>query len=152
MDLHARIERLERENRRLKLSGFVLVVLVGAGVLMAAAPKPAQVVEAREFVLKDGQGNIRGRLHTGEGGAARFQLMDGSGKSYLRTFGYKDRGGTLYLESDQTFLNMTAKGGVDVTLYTDRPRVGMSVEATKNQSQLFMDNKDGKPVYSLVAD
>ena len=53
-----RLEKLERSNRRLKLSGLVVLFgLLAFGVMGQARP-PLQTVEAQEFVVKDAGGNV----------------------------------------------------------------------------------------------
>jgi hypothetical protein len=73
-DLTARIERLERENRRFKAAALLGVVGIAALTVMAptavrqAAPPPApavtEEVRARRFVLVDETGKVRATLDT----------------------------------------------------------------------------------------
>ena len=56
-----RLEKLERQNRRLKQVGAVALILAAAVLLMGQAPA-TRTVEANEFVLKDASGNVRGRF------------------------------------------------------------------------------------------
>ncbi|OGQ82565.1 MAG: hypothetical protein A3F90_18070 [Deltaproteobacteria bacterium RIFCSPLOWO2_12_FULL_60_19] len=63
-----RLDRLERANRRFKLVGFGVVILIATTMLMGQA-KPsnfAPVVDAREFLLRDQSGRIRVRLGMGD--------------------------------------------------------------------------------------
>jgi hypothetical protein len=62
-----RIERLEAENRRLKRT-VLGVALLAAVVLAMGQARPSRTVEASEFVLKDGAGSVRARLHMGKRG------------------------------------------------------------------------------------
>jgi len=59
--LARRLDRVERENRRLKQAGVVALAVIAAVVLMGQATggKVAKVVEAEKFVLKDKDGKIR---------------------------------------------------------------------------------------------
>jgi len=59
-----RLDRLERENRRLKRIGALVLVGIAAVVLMGQAKpsKVPKVIEAQEFVLKDSNGGVRGVL------------------------------------------------------------------------------------------
>ena len=59
--LAGRLDRVERENRRLKQAGVVALAVIAAVVLMGQATggKVAKVVEAEKFVLKDKDGKIR---------------------------------------------------------------------------------------------
>src|SRR3974377_2102646 len=63
-----RIEKLEKQNRRIKRGGVTLFVAVSALVLMGQTMPTPHVVEAQKFVLKDASGNVRGWMGViGEG-------------------------------------------------------------------------------------
>ena len=47
-----RLERLEKQNRRMKQIGALALVLIGAVLLMGQAT-PTKTVEANEFILRD---------------------------------------------------------------------------------------------------
>lgn len=83
--LSIRIEELARENRRLRrlwmgtvVSGALLLGLATALVIVSAnhglPGTVANVVEAREFLLRDENGAIRGSWASGEKGSIRLQL------------------------------------------------------------------------------
>ena len=76
--LGERLERLERQNRRLKLGVLGVLVLMGSLVLMGAAAPP-KVVEAEKFVLRDDQGRERAVLDT-SADRSGFRLYDAAGK------------------------------------------------------------------------
>ena len=59
--LARRLDKVERENRWLKLAGVVAVAVIAAVVLMGQATpsKVAKVIEAEKFVLKDIHGKVR---------------------------------------------------------------------------------------------
>jgi len=58
--LTERVEKLERQNRRLKQVSAVALILAAAVLLMGQA-SPNRTVEANEFILKDGNGMTRGK-------------------------------------------------------------------------------------------
>jgi hypothetical protein len=68
--LAARMDKLEAQNRKWKLASILLAVSSASLVLMAAKPADrfdsgvihARTVEAKDFVLKDENGQIRARL------------------------------------------------------------------------------------------
>jgi len=64
--LVTRVNRLERENRRMKLAGMLMLVGVAAVIVMgqAKATKVAKVIEAERFVLRDENGRERAVLET----------------------------------------------------------------------------------------
>ena len=58
-----RLDRLERENRRLKLLGSLVLIGIATLLLMGQA-KPnrvAKVIEAEKFILRDSSGSERAR-------------------------------------------------------------------------------------------
>ena len=62
--LARRLDRVERENRRLKQAGVVALGVIAAVLLMGQATqgKVAKVIEAEKFVLRDPVGNVAARL------------------------------------------------------------------------------------------
>lgn len=76
---HKRLEKLERENRNLKILGLVAALgLTGALFLGSAAP-PAKTLEAETIVIKDPQGRGKIILSVGDDGPA-VTLVDKNGK------------------------------------------------------------------------
>jgi len=60
-----RVEKLERQNRRMKQAGTIILILAAAVVLMRQAPT-TRTVEANEFVLRDANGRMRAMLKADE--------------------------------------------------------------------------------------
>ena len=56
-----RVDRLERENRRMKLAGVLMLLGVAAVMVMGQAKtlKTAKEIEAERFVVKDEDGKVR---------------------------------------------------------------------------------------------
>ena len=79
-DLVERLDRLERENRRLKVLGTIAVALLAAVITMGQASRP-QMVDAESFVVRDQTGAARVVLRTRSDGAGEISLIDQSGKS-----------------------------------------------------------------------
>ena len=75
-----RVERMERQNRRIKFSGAVVLVLAAGTLLMGQASPMRRVVEAEEFVLRDESGVKRGALAVLPGGVAGLAISDRSGE------------------------------------------------------------------------
>jgi hypothetical protein len=76
--IRQRLEKLERENRRLKRAGSVGLLVVAAGFLMAQG-KYNRRIEAEEFILTDAHGSGRAEL-AWKDQAPRFVLLDAQGK------------------------------------------------------------------------
>src|SRR5215208_8537167 len=83
--LTVRIEEQARENRRLRrlwmgtvVSGALLLGLAAALVIVSARHglpgTVADVIEARQFLLRDAQGAVRGTWGSSENGALRLTL------------------------------------------------------------------------------
>ena len=56
----SRLERVEKENRRMKQAALGILVIVGSMFLMAQAKHSTdKVIEAERFVVRDSNGKIR---------------------------------------------------------------------------------------------
>jgi len=89
-----RLDALERDNRRLRRYGVTMLVVlagflgVGAALLYFSGayglPGSPQMVAARQFLLRDAQGTIRGTWGTAEDGSVRLTLSDDRGRQRIR--------------------------------------------------------------------
>jgi len=66
--LQARLERLERENRRFKLAAGLSTLLLFAWTACSVAPQPKTVLSAERFVLTNPDGSEAGYLGLDDGG------------------------------------------------------------------------------------
>lgn len=75
--MNERLDRLERENRHVKRVGVAALATITAVILtgQAAPPRAPKVVEADEFVLRDGKGAVRAMLGF-RGGAPLLSFYD----------------------------------------------------------------------------
>ncbi len=62
MTLEERVNRLEKQNRILKLGALLLIILMGIGGMATATNHVPQVVTAKSFVVQDATGKIRATL------------------------------------------------------------------------------------------
>ena len=175
--LTIRIEELARENRRLRrlwmgtmVSGALLLGLATALVIVSARHglpgTIADVIEARQFLLRDATGAVRGSWGTAENGSMRLQppgagkqgrltlaaLADGASGITIRDSAGRSRA-VLGLLPDQTVSLLFAddngttrtvlslvRGGSSTLVFADRSgsaKVGMGVDA-RGQSTLTM--------------
>jgi hypothetical protein len=81
--LARRLDRLERENRRLRLAAVLVVALLSAVVAYGQAPldlpapaKPGKIVAAQQFIVHDARGGVRAELGTLPDGTVRLVLYD----------------------------------------------------------------------------
>lgn len=89
-----RLEHLERDNRRLRRYAATMLVVVAMVLGLGAAliyysvrsglPGSPHSVSARQYVLRDAKGEVRGAWGLGEDGAVRFVLSDASGRQRVR--------------------------------------------------------------------
>ena len=75
-DHNALLDRLERENRRLKIA-VVVVLAVVAGSALTAQPPPAEQITAQEFVLVTETGETRALLNMAPYPTLSFYDADG---------------------------------------------------------------------------
>jgi hypothetical protein len=95
-----RLDQLERDNRRLRryvTSMLVVVAMVlglGAALIWysvrSGLPGSPLTVSARQYVLRDADGNVRGAWGLGEDGAVRLVLSDGDERQRVRLSLLKD--------------------------------------------------------------
>ncbi|HEY3245810.1 MAG TPA: hypothetical protein VGM03_20885 [Phycisphaerae bacterium] len=94
------MERIERQNRRMKGAGALLLALAGFALLMGQTkegqPPPApgaqagqartleaDIVSTRRFVIKDSNGNVRFFMTTMPDGSPSLELRTGDGKTRM---------------------------------------------------------------------
>ena len=77
--LERRIEKVERENRRLKIAALTALLGLGGAFSLGAAASPPQKLEAETIVLRDAQGKSRIILSVDEEGPG-IALLDAQGK------------------------------------------------------------------------
>ncbi len=131
--LTQRLDRLERENRRLKIAGAVLLLALAAvGVMGQVLPKAVpKVVEAERFVLRDTRGRTRATLDAEGSGTLALSLYDQNGK--IRA--------SLAVEADGT-------PRLDLVDQNGKQRVALNV--VKDASALVLADQNGKGRISLT--
>ena len=127
-----RVERLERENRRLKRVLLLSAVLAAAGLMLAPSPpkkKPLETVKAREVQIVDDQGNARISMK-----------LEANGDPVLALMGTKGSGARLALIGDRPVLALS-----------DETRVRASLQITKDGAGLDLEDAEGKRSASMQA-
>jgi hypothetical protein len=89
-----RLTKLERQNRRLKQLGGLLLAVAGLILLMAAQREKVTPTEARKWVLQTAEGKDRARLEIARG-EPLLRFMDDDGRD-VATVGVRQ--GTLLLQ------------------------------------------------------
>jgi hypothetical protein len=116
-----RLEKVEAQNRRLKVCGVALATVLSALVLMGQASAPPKVIEAERFVLKDSKGNIRGWMGLfGEGSELTLgntskqpmmTLKVSDDASDLHFYGSQHSGMNIGVEIGEPAIAMVGQGG-----------------------------------------
>jgi len=159
-----RLDRLERENHRLKRIGALVVVVIAAVVLMGQArpSKVAKVIEAEKFVLRDTSGQVGAILFTLYGGSPHLEFRDKKGNLRI-TLGvmFDVAHLSLFSENGNSAITLRAlpDGSPHLQIYDkDRitravlgstsPRV-MGIETKRRpESSLVLFDKKGKVIWS----
>ncbi len=94
-----RLDRLEREDRRLKGVGLMVLIGIVALVLMGQATpsKVEKLVEAEKFVLRDEKGKIRATLAIAADGVVSLSLAGTAEKPGAVLAAARDGASTLIL-------------------------------------------------------
>jgi hypothetical protein len=139
----ARLEKVERQNWRMKAGGILVLLVASAGLLMGQAMPKATTVEAEAFVLRDAAGKQRAALYLPPEGGAALSFFDpaGIGRAALRV----DREGS----PDLTLFDQAAK--VRAVLRVERtglPGLVFFDQAGKARATLYVVS-DGSAVLQL---
>lgn len=143
-NVNERLARIERENRRMKMVGALMLALI-AGVFLLAQTTPPTVQEtvmAKSFTLVDGSGNIRAALAVKDDGSAGLRYYDLEGKP--RAFFDIGADGSPYLG----FFKDGKPRATFSTLADGTP--GLWVYDKDGEGRAFLcTNEDGSPGLSL---
>jgi len=132
--LGERLARLERENRRWRRAGAMVLAALAAVVLLgqAAPGNGGRTVEAEQFVLRDAGGKVRAVLHAGADGSPHLEMRDAAGNARA----------SLGLLGDVAGLSMTEAGGKGgVVLHTQadgRPSLTFTDRNGSRRMTLFL--------------
>lgn len=150
--LARRLDRVERENRRLKKAGVVALAVIAAVVLMGQV-KAKKVVEAEKFVLRNNGGIIRAMLSVrenhnlanlaffDEAGSIRIALgAGGDGPSSF--FGFYDQGG-----KNRVSLLLNPDVG-PILKFRDEKERDRAELRIKDGASMYFYNKAGKVIWS----
>lgn len=131
--LTRRVDRIERENQRLKQAGIVVLAVIAAMVMMGQATqgKVAKLVEAEKFIVKDAKGKPRvvlgaessldnystSQQYLPESKSYGFHLYGTDGR-YRAGISEQEEGGAFaVLRDNQTVSGITiSAGGASATL------------------------------------
>jgi len=76
----ARLDSVERENRKLKQAAIVTAALVVVCLVSMGQSEAGKTVEAQRFVLKSAKGNVQAELYMLEGDYPKLSLISPNGE------------------------------------------------------------------------
>ena len=149
--LTGRLERLERQNRRLRLGGALILVGIVSVATMGQGRAPGHAVEAQRFVVKDARGRTRAVLGaTADGPGLNLYDPDGNARAALALntentsrLGFYDRQGKSRLVVD-----VAEDGTSTVGFYDKAGKAHAHLRVAPDGSPVlgFFD-KDGHPIW-----
>lgn len=138
-DLHAVVERLqkiERENRRLKHAAFAVLTLPAITVLATCNAQPIRTLDTDMLVLRDTQGRLRAELAVRQD-EPYLIFYDQEGKEELMMGAYQanahDPALSFYAGKDRTLKAQVSGSALGVSLASyraDQLQTALSVLAT----------------------
>jgi hypothetical protein len=151
--LEERLGDLQRSNRRLRITIVALALVGGALITMAqASPNSSEIVEARQFVLRDASGNVRAVLGSTPEGAVGLNLDDATGR--MRVTLDVDYAGSPGLDLfDQSgkrraLISLGQHGEPGAGLYDAQEKLRTSLDIpSTNTPGLAFYHEDGKPAW-----
>ncbi|SRR5258708_641634 len=148
LDIHARLEKLERENRQMKRLGIVLAVLASTFFISGQA-HINKTIDANEFVLKDGNGKVRARLSMQTDKPSLFFYDDKGGIPLSLSGGDEPFVNLIRVGTEETVTLGANRGFCGVGIYEKNIRAGLSIQ--KGVPGLELYDAQGKPRAAINA-
>jgi len=149
-----RLEKLERQNRRLIKAGVLALALLFSLVWMGQAPpRKPRPIEADRFILKDPTGKKRAELMMEETGPG-LVLYDFSGKRIGR-FGAVSTGAGLSLQSAEggSRLSLVSQAeGPYMLIFDSTGKFRTELGASQRGPYLLFHDANGSPRAALALD
>ena len=145
-----RLGQLEKQNRRLKRTGFALgaalAVLWGIGSI-GQASSPTGVIETQRIVFKDAAGNVRGWIGV-FGKGSELMLGNDQAKPMMRLLVSSDASDLHFYGSQNSGMNLGVDSGDPaVSMVGAAANGGAGIEFTKGGPSLTLKDEAG---YSTV--
>ncbi len=139
--LARRLDRVERENRRLKQVGVMALAVIAAVVLMGQV-SPSKLVEAEMIFLQDAKGKPRGALGVNDDGTVFLRFADKDGRSRAEVGVLADGTANLVFRDKTNIARVGLthwRDGKTTFLITDKdqPRFGLALTADGSLSLNF---------------
>jgi hypothetical protein len=143
-----RLEKLESQNRRLKRTPILLLLLLGSLALMGASRK-GHPVKASEFILQDADGNTRASLKMGNTGPY-LVFYGADGKVARALVGVLPAGPALgfYDAKGKTRVSLAlSSNSANLTFDDSDEKLRAEIGVLQEGPNLLFLDADGKPVY-----
>ncbi len=154
-----RLEKLEKQNRRLRAGGAVFMLAVASLILMGQAPSQSKTIEAQEFILRDGNHKARAKLSLVEG-TPMLSLYDANENVRARLVA-GDRPGLLFFDAERSgpyakvrlaigvgdMGGGPADSGPHFLLFDASGRGRAELFVTDSRSGLFFHDEKGKVLF-----
>jgi hypothetical protein len=158
--LEVRLTKLEREADRLRyqlrwgkrIGLFALLLLTTVSLMAADKPKPKEA-EAQRFVLKDGDGNVRGEMAIRDG-AATLELLDEARVPRVVLSAAKDLSGVFLYDGNKkgrASLAMDKQGRLGLQLFDQNKVRRADLGAGRTSFGLRLFDPDAKQRVILSA-
>lgn len=129
--LAERVDRLEHQNLWLKRFGAFMLIGMGALVVGSArAGRPAERVEAEQFVVKDARGQSRASLGVNEDGQPLLTMFDEEGREQIELGMTFDQGSSLVFRNrgrTKLALTSSSQGHLGLNLYDSDAAVAAGI-------------------------
>lgn len=147
--LAQRLDRVERENRRMNRACAAILGGIAALVLMGQASQRGRTVEAEQFILKDANGVTRTELHTLPDGSPTLRMLDKDGSIRIAIGIASDGSAAFGLRSREgkglTALAMKPDGSAGLGFSDSHGRIRAGLEAlATGESSVFLSDLGGK--------
>jgi hypothetical protein len=156
--IEQRLRKLERQNRRLKLSGIAGLLIVGTFVVMGQASwqgMPA-AVKARSLVLVDANGATRARLFMSTiAGGPELDLYDENGKSRVMLAETANGPALVFFDEKQSskvILNWSPFVGPELDLFGTGGKGKATLDVAAGGPQLFLNDASGTADLHVLSD
>ena len=109
-----RVEKLERQNRKLKSTGLIALIAIGGLLLMGQASSKSRTIRAEEFQLVDSHDKVMGRIRV-DGNSPQIVLFNENGAETVSLYAYHNTGELLLSDLDSGVTTRTSAGSIVMT-------------------------------------
>jgi hypothetical protein len=148
----SRIDDLERQIKRLQRVTIMVVVGFLLLLIWRLLPGP-DTLEAKEFVMRDDSGAIRGALMMLDDGRPTLRLNDKNGSARAMLYLYPERGGGLRFTDTNSQhrlqLLLTREGSPELRIEGPDGRTRTQIGMTRSdQPSISIRDDSGRPVWA----